>query len=208
MRKKIIGMSVIIALLAVLCVQSVIAAPPSVADVTVYVWTEKTQYKPGEKGTLKISVLNERDESIEIRNITIQYPWKAYDANKDEWDGNKTIELDPAETLSSNGGSYFTEVEFTIPTDGRVADPDGVGTIIIRMGTDMTPIGADVNLFVSSVSVPMVITGLDTWMISLIVAAVVCTIILAIVILLATRGTRTPRFEAPPPLPKPRAKAE
>jgi hypothetical protein len=184
-----------------------VIAQPSVSGVTLYVWTDKTQYKPGEKGTLKMSVLNERDDSIEIRNITIRYPWFAYDAEKG-WVGNVTIELDPAETLPSRSGDYSKEVEFTIPTDGRVAYPSGVGEVNIGMGTDKGPIGADVNLFVSSVSVPMVITGLDMWVTSLIVAIVVCTIILAIVILLATRGSRTPRFEALPPPPKSKAKAE
>jgi len=206
-RKKIIGMSLVMAILGILCAQSVIAQP-SVDDVTVYVWTDKSQYKPGEKGILKISVLNERDDSIEIRNITIHYPWYTYDANKGEWSGNETIKLDPAETLPSKGGHYYREVDFTVPTDGRVTGyPLGGGYVDIVMGTDKGPIGIDVSLLVGSVSIPALITGLDTWMTSLLVALVVCTIILAIVIFLATRGARATEFAAPPP-PKPKAKAE
>jgi len=54
MRKKIVGMSVVIALLAILCAQSVTAQ-----NLVVQTWTDKLQYEPGEKGKVKISVLNE-----------------------------------------------------------------------------------------------------------------------------------------------------
>jgi len=205
-RKKIIGMSVLIALIAILCAQSVAA---QVSDVTVNIWTDKAQYKPGEKGTLKISILNERDEPIEIKNITIEYPWFAYDADKGEWVGNETIKLDPAEILASEGGHYYREVEFTVPADGRVTGyPFGGGSVDITIGTSEGPIQETPYLMISSVSLLMSLTGLDTWMTSLLVAVVVCTIILAIVIFLATRGTRASEIIAPPPPPKPKAKAE
>jgi len=199
-------MSVVIALLAMLCAQSVAA---QVSSVYVYIWTDKPQYKPGEKGVLQISVLNNRTEPIEIKNITIEYPWFAYDAEKGEWVGNATIKLEPAEILASEGGKYYKEVAFTIPTDGRVAQyPYSAAEVEIVIGTSKGLIPEDVPLIISSVSTPMLVAGLDMWMTFLIVAAVVCTIILAIVVLLATRGARASRFEALPPPPKPKAKAE
>jgi len=199
-KKKIIGVSVVIALLAMLCAQSVAA---QVSGVTVNVWTDKPQYKPGEKGILKISVLNERDEPIEIRNITIEYPWFAYDAKEGEWVGNETLKLDPAEILSSKGGHYYKEVEFTIPSDGR-AIMEGPLRIDIATNKGVIPVFPDLS--VATLSLPVSIVALDTWMTSLTAVIVVCTIILAAVIFLATRRPRTPRIVAPPP-PPPKAKA-
>lgn len=202
-------MSTIIALLAILCAQSAIAQP----SMSVYVWTDKSQYKPGEKGTLKISILNEGDEPIEIRNFTIVYPWFAYDAKEGKWVGNETIELEPAEILVSKGGEYYKPVEFTIPSDGRATMENNEVTISIGTSKGIVQVLPRPELYVSSVSLPMAIVALDTWMTSLIVAVVVCTIILAIVVLLATRGTRTPgallsRALVPPPPPKPKPKAK
>jgi len=196
--KRIVGMLVVVALLAMLCAQSVAA---QVSDVYVYIWTDKPQYKPGEKGTLKISVLNNRTEPIEIRNITIEYPWYTYDAEKGEWVGNVTIKLEPAEILASKGGKYYKPVEFTIPSDGRVIMGD---RIQIAVGTSKGMISRNVDLSVAAASWPMSIEDMDVWMTSLTVAMVICTIILAIVIFLSTRRARAPRMVAPPP----KAKAE
>lgn len=208
MRNKIIGMSTIITLLAILCAQSAIAQP----SISVYVWTNKPQYEPGEKGTLKISILNEGDEPVEIRNFTIVYPWFAYDADEGKWVGNETIKLEPAEILVSNGGKYYKPVEFTIPSDGRATMENNEVTISIGTSKGIVTVLPKPELYISSVSLPMTIVAFDTWMTSLIVAVVVCTIILAIVIFLATRGPRTPgglipRAAVPPPPPKPKAKA-
>lgn len=203
MKKKIIGMSVVIAILAIVCAQSVIAQP------TVYIWTDKAQYKPGEKGTLKISMLNQEDAPIEIRNFTIVYPWFAYDAKEGKWVGNETIKLEPAAIVASQGGKYYKEVKFTIPTDGRAAQfPYDTARVYISIWTSEGIIDETADLIISSVSLPMSLTGLETWMTSVIAAVVVCTIILAIVVFLATRRARAPEFLAPPPPPKPKAKAE
>jgi hypothetical protein len=196
--KRIIGMLVVVALLAILCTQSVAA---QVSDVYVYIWTDKPQYKPGEKGTLKISVLNNRTEPIEIRNITIIYPWYTYDAEKGQWIGNATIKLEPAEMLASSGGKYYKPVEFTIPSDGRVIMGS---TIHVAVGTSKGIISENVGLSIAAASFPMSIENMDVWMTSLTVAMVICTIILAIVIFLSTRRAREPRMVAPPP----KAKAE
>jgi len=208
-RKKIIGMSVVIALLTILCAQSVIAQPPAI-PVIVYAWTDKAQYKPGETGTLKISVLNELEAPIEIHNITIVYPWFGYDAEKGEWVGNETMEGNPLATMTSKGTEndhYYTGVKFPIPTDGRVAQFLAGEDIIIDIGTSEGIIDdIEVPLLISSVSLPISITAFEMWMTSLIVAVVVCTIILAAVVFLATRRPRAPRVVAPPPSP-PKAKA-
>ncbi len=203
MRKKIIGMSVVIAILAILCAQSV-----SAQALTVHTWTDKIQYAPGEKGKLKISVLNELDEPVEIHNITIEYPWFRYDADKGEWWGNKTIEGEPLALIESDGGDYYTEVPFEVPSDGRAVMGNRID---VDITTSKGIISGDTKLLISAPYSPLSIVAFDTWMTSLIVVAVVCTIILAMVILFATRRTQAPRaliprVQAPPP-PKPKAKA-
>lgn len=207
MRKKIIGMFVVIAVLAILCTQSV------AAQISVYAWTDKPQYNLGEKGTLKISVLNLYDEPVSIYNITIVYPWHIYDANKGEWMGNVTIKGDSSilETMTEKGtpkDHYYKAVPFTVPSDGTAILDD---TIYFMIWTSKGQTSDSIHLEVAAPSLPMSIVSLDTWMTSLIAAVVICTIILAIVIFLATRGTRASRAfisEVPPPPPKPRAKTE
>ena len=194
----------VVALLLMLCAQSVAAQPvlPSV-----YAWTDKPQYKPGETGTLKITVLNEQDEPVEVKSISIEYPWFVYNGKTGEWEGNATV-TEGLPKWVNPGEVYYTEVKFTIPTDGRVL---AAGTIDIKVETGEGPVSKDVYLSISSISFPMSLEAFGTWMTSLIVAVVVCTIILAIVVLLAMRRTRAPRAlvpRVPPPPPKPKAKTE
>lgn len=197
---------VVAAFLAILCFQPVIAQPLP----TAYVWTDKTQYNPGETGVLKISILNMKDGPVEIHNITIRYPWFGYDAEKDEWVGNATIEGDPLASMTSKGTEndhYYKEVEFTVPNDGRAAQLLTAQPTYVDIATSEGTIPETVSLLISGVSLPVTITTLNTWMTSLVVAVVVCTIILAIVVLLARRRARASRAlvaraPAPPPPPK------
>jgi hypothetical protein len=208
MRKKIIGMTVIIAVLAMLSIQSVAAQIP-----VVYTWTDKPQYDPGEKGKLKISILNELPDPVEINNITIWYPWRVYDAEKDEWVGNETIKGDTRilATMTSKGTEndhYYREVGFTVPGDGRAVMS---GSISLNIWTNEGPISGHAILSVAAPSLPMSLVDFSAWMTYLIVAVVVCAIILAVVVFLATRKTSAPRTllpraSVPPPPPKPKAK--
>lgn len=203
-----------VAVLTMLFAQSVAAQ-----NITVDAWTDKPQYDPGEKGKLKISILNELDDPIEIYNITIIYPWHVYDANKDEWIGNESVKGDTSilATMTSKDSEddhYYLDVTFTVPSDGRAVMS---GSISIGIWTSDPVLDERLHTTSASVSVaapsiPMSVMELDMWMTSLIVAVVVCTIILAIVVVLSTRRARAPRAlvtRAPaiPPPPKPKAKA-
>lgn len=199
-------MSVILACLVMLSVQSVAAQ-----DMTVNVWTDKPQYEPGKKGVLIISILNEEDTPYEIYDITINYPWTVYDAEKGEWIGNETIKGDTRilATLTSNGGDYYKESGFTVPSDGRAIMGNTIHIYINRSDPDPnTPSVLQhetATLEVAAPSWPMSIVDLNMWMTSLTVAIVICTIILAIVVFLSTRRARAPRMIAPPPPPKAKA---
>jgi len=211
MRKKIVGMVAIIAVLAMLCTQA--AAAP---NIIVNAWTDKPIYNPGEKGKLKISMLNlEENDAVEIYNITLVYPWWVYDAKEGQWMGNKTIEGDTRilATMGSKGSEndhYYLEVEFTVPSDGRAVS----GSIYIGIWMSDPADTEYQRTTYASLSVPAPeprsLVDLDTWMTSLIVAIVVCTIILAIVVILSGRRASpsralVPRAPAPPPPPKTKA---
>ena len=83
---------------------------------TVYAWTEKSSYLPGDTGVLHRTVRNQGTQSFTVKNITVNYPWKAFVV--DHWDGNATYVLSPVAALAS-GQTYNTQYSFTVPTDGR-----------------------------------------------------------------------------------------
>lgn len=185
--------------LAMLCAQTVAAT----STVTVDAWTDKPWYNPGDSGKLGISMLNGLAIPVEVYNITITYPWgPRYDASSGEWEGNETIKISPPAIMTSSGGKYYTEQDFTIPNDGGATG----GTIAITIGTSNGTKTASAHIQVAGTtsSVPMVnaeMLGLNTWMTSLGVIIVICTIILAVVIFLSTRERRVPRMVAPPVAP-------
>ncbi len=188
LRKKIIGVSVLVVFLAMLCTQSV-----SAQTIRVDTWTDKPQYNPGEKGKLKISVLNQMTDPVEINNITIRYPWFLYDAEKGEWVGNETIKGDTRilKTISSKGSKddhYYREAEFTVPSDGRAIMSGSISLYIRTNKGSLGPFTA--SLSVAATSIPMSIVNLDMWMTTLTVAIVICTVILAMVVFYTRRRTR------------------
>jgi hypothetical protein len=198
LRKKIIAISVMMAFLMVLYANSAAAQN----EVTIHAWTDKVQYKPGETGTLYITVRNDLpDVDVIIKNISIVYvPWHAY--VKDHWEGNQSF-TDINEICQMNGGVYYKEVTFTVPTGGRGVSATARITVTLDKPA-YNPSTYYVQINVVGQPYPMTIEDMNMWMTSLTVAMVICTIILAIVIFLSTRGARTPRMVAPPS----KAKAE
>jgi len=171
-------------------------------EVTIHAWTDKVQYKAGETGTLYITVRNDlTDTDVIIKNISIVYvPWNAY--VKDHWEGNQSF-TDINEICQMKGGVYYKEVTFTVPTGGRGVS--AIARITVKLDKPVHDPGTyPVEISVVGSPYPMTIENMDVWMTSLTVAMVICTIILAIVIFLSTRGARAPRMVAPPP----KAKAE
>jgi hypothetical protein len=194
LRKKIIGVSVLFMALAMICAQAVAAQPM----VTVDAKTDKPWYNPGDTGVLQISVLNTLNNPFSIINISITYPWKAYDANTGNWIGNETIRLAPSVAVHEKGGSYYTTADFTVPNDGGARGGDIGITVGTTNGTYPTSAYIQVVGTTTIGVMPIEMLGLSTWMTSLGVIIVVCTIILAAVIIVATRGARVPRMIASP----------
>jgi hypothetical protein len=162
------------------------------------------QYNPGETGTLYITVRNDLpDTDVIIKNITIVYDmWHTY--VKDHWEGNQSF-TNINQICTMNGGVYYKEVTFTVPTDGRAVTATATITVTLDK-PEYNPAPSLLSIGVVGPAYPMTIKNMDMWMTSLTVVIVICTIILAIVIFLSTRRTpAAPRMIAPPPT---KAKAE
>lgn len=126
MKYRTVGLLAFFILLSV----SVTAALP---EVEIYAWTDKASYQAGGRGTLYITIKNDRDDAITIYNITVIFPWQTY--VEDHWEGNITIE-DIDEAIPGHGKTYSTEVEFSVPNDGRAV---WGGTAGINVMTDARP---------------------------------------------------------------------
>ena len=121
----------------------------------IYTWTDKSGYLPGEKGTLRMIIRNDRtDVDLILQNITLLFPWFAYTGGT--YDGNYTVK--PAsQILNKNGGNvYSTSVDFTVPSDGRIIAPIGsqIQNIDIRIFVDKAPLVYDTTarIYVKSTS--------------------------------------------------------
>jgi hypothetical protein len=193
-------MLVMMAFLMMLYVHSVAAN----SEVTIYAWTDRVQYNPGETGTLYITVRNDLpDTDVIIKNISIVYEnWYAY--VKDHWEGNQSF-TNINQICTMKGGVYYKEVTFKVPTGGRGVTATAHITVTLdKPEYNPGPCNVDISV-VEPLPYLITIKNMDMWMTSLTVAIVICTIILAIVVFLSTRRTRAPRMIAPPPT---KAKAE
>jgi hypothetical protein len=176
------------ALLAIFSPTLTFAQPP--ATVNVYAWTDKTSYNPGEKGTLKIVIRNDRtDEDLILYNITITYPWFAYTGEK--WEGNDTIAVN--EAISKNGGTKTYTKEFTVPSDGRAITPYYTpAQISIVIYVDKAPYYYTKNppIYIKSTPLYMSLEDGDkliTLFTVQVVLLIVCTVIIAATIFLSAR---------------------
>jgi hypothetical protein len=144
------------------------AQPP-----TVTVWTDKSEYALGEKGTLHIVFYNDGASAVTIEEIEITFEgWRAY--INDEWQGNLTIEVNQAVVSK---GVYEKETTFTVPTDGRAEST----TIHITIKTiDRYP-------YVSVAYTPKYMEQIVTLFTVQVVLLIVCTIIIAATIFLSAR---------------------
>jgi len=109
MEKKILMMLTIAALIALASISSTWAVP----SFSIYGYTDKPQYRPGETGTLKIWVYNDGTEPLILTNMTLYYPWHNL-----IWGGNETL-VPSSDTVIPPKGNYSTTAQFAIPNDSR-----------------------------------------------------------------------------------------
>jgi hypothetical protein len=149
-------------------------APPDI----VTVWTDSQKYAPGQKGTLYIAFYNSRDVAVTIKNVTMTYDnWKAYISGS--WMGNETRQINIP--LASKAVYVFTDITFTVPSDGRAVSTP----IAIEIGTDYgySPGSGYVNV----PETPSYMDQIVTLFTIQVVLLIVCTIIIAATIFLSAR---------------------
>ncbi len=82
---------------------------------------DRASYVPGDSGTLFISIVNNSPTStLEIRNLTIYFPWaQLVDGKWPSSGANVTVNLSPWVVLGSQGSNnniYLYSTSFTIPS--------------------------------------------------------------------------------------------
>lgn len=112
--KNVTAVMVVLLLSLFVSLGSITAA--AAPNVSVYLSTNKPYYTYGESGTLYVTVRNEGHGPIEIKNITVTFPWFGWYNGK--WDGNDTIK-DIDEAIAENATSETFEFTFTVPAEGR-----------------------------------------------------------------------------------------
>src|SRR5437879_12211705 len=106
---------------AILAVMAVAFAPSAHAQ-TITTMTDQASYPPGGTGTLYITVVNPSStDTLEIRNLTIYFPWAGFVDGKWASGGNVSYNLAPYKVLttsgSPSGGNIFTyNTQFSIPS--------------------------------------------------------------------------------------------
>jgi uncharacterized membrane protein len=154
------------------------------ASVTVYGYTDKPYYKPGDTGTLKFWVYNRGTEDLILENITILYPW--YNA-VGLWGGNVTI-VPSTSTVIKPGGNWSDTSSFTVPNDGRISSVSG--SIRINVVTDKTTGSSSITINIQSAPFYFSLQNMDqllTWQMILVVVILVCTLIIVAAMFLSVR---------------------
>lgn len=145
---------------------------------TVTVWTDKSEYAPGETGTLYIVFYNDEDSAVTIEKITIIFAeWRAY--RNGDWEGNQTLEINQAVVSE---GAYEQETTFTVPTNGRAKSTNVDVTI------KTTELGNIYEYhFVTVTETSKYMEQVVTLFTIQVVLLIVCTIIIAATIFLSAR---------------------
>ncbi len=175
---------------------SISAAAPlstSYTPTTLTVWTDKSQYSPGDVGTLYIVFYNNMGRTVVIDGITVIYEsWRSYDAASG-WLGNQTIDVERAFV---NGEIYHNSTRFVVPTDGRANST--IVTIDVKT-TEPIDVGTiEDQGYITVYQAPGYQETLVTLLTILLVLVIVCTAIIAATILISARRPSTPRSEPTP----------
>jgi len=148
------------------------------AQPAVTVWTDKSEYAPGQTGTLHIVFYNDEDSAVTIEKITIIFDgWRAY--LNGNWEGNQTLEINQAVVSK---GVYEKETSFTVPTDGRAKSTN------VNIAIKTTELGSIYEYYLVTVTeMPKYMEQVVTLFTIQVVLLIVCTIIIAATIFLSAR---------------------
>jgi uncharacterized membrane protein len=169
LKKKLLTTLVAISILVTTFAPSVKAA-----SINIYGYTNKSQYAPGEKGTLRIVIYNSGTESVILESVTIEYPWYWLYI----WEGNETIAN--ITTAIPAKGNWSVEKPFTIPADGRAVG----GNIRINAYTDEGTIPDNVAISVADSSTASTMKYMEQ--VSLLFTLLVLIVLIGICVVAAT----------------------
>jgi hypothetical protein len=153
---------------------------------TITVWTDKSQYSPGDTGTLYITFYNNMGRTLAIDGITVVYEsWRSYDSNSG-WQGNQTIVVERAFVT---GEVYYNSTRFLVPTDGRANSTVVIVTVKVTEPLDIGTIQGQgyVNVYQAPRYQETVVTLLTI----LLVLIIVCTAIISATMLISARRPQT-----------------
>src|SRR5207245_8706680 len=103
----------------ILAVMAVVIAQPAHAQ-AITTRTDQASYTPGGAGTFYLTVVNQSPtQTLEIRNITIYFPWAGYIDGKWAAGSNVTFNLSPYQVLTTSGSPggrhlYLNNLQFTL----------------------------------------------------------------------------------------------
>ena len=154
-------------ILAVLAVA--IAQPAHAQSITTR--TDQASYTPGGTGTLYITIVNQSPTTtLEIRNLTIYFPWAGYVDGKWASGGNVSYNLSPYTVLTTSGspggGNIFLyNTAFTIPSwfgafagtncpGGTTSTRYGIYAGCILLGTNGNGLRYETMSFSMSMAIP------------------------------------------------------
>jgi hypothetical protein len=167
--------ALVIIFVSVFLISPIVNAEPAVLTI----WTDRTKYGPGEKGTLYIAYFNDLSAAVEIKNITLTYvSWNAYINNA--WVGNETRKLTGV-SLVSNDKRVFSDITFTVPSDGRAVTT----RVDVEIWTDHGLKSA--YTYISVPDTPRSLEQIVTLLTVLVVLVIVCSIIIAAAVFLSAR---------------------
>jgi hypothetical protein len=162
-------------------------AANAIASVSVYGYTDKTNYMPGDSVTVTFYVYNYGPDQIVLANVTVIYPW--YNIL---WGGNQTINANSF--VIAKGKSYNNTATFTIPTDSRASSGDMIDFSFVYMIGSTTYTGSgSINFPLTSGATALSLRDMDTLATMLTVETILLIIgalIIAAAILLIKRGPK------------------
>lgn len=133
-----IGKGIVAALLVIVAIAA--AGQSAHAQPTISTQADRASYVPGDSGTLTVTLVNPSGTNgLEIRNITVYFPWAQYVNGAWPSGANASQNLSPwaqvGSVQSGNNIKTFT-FPFTIPTwySGNPFGGSGAGQCIDNMG--------------------------------------------------------------------------
>ncbi len=163
--------SIIAAVLAIVAIAAV--GPVHAQNASITGQYDRASYVPGDSGTLTVTIVNNGGNPLELRNITVYFPWAQLVNGK--WPSpapNVTNNLSPfveLGTQSSNNNIYTWSTSFTVPSwfsggsifgsssncpgyNGPRYSTDYRGCIMV--GVSGNPSGYDVSRFSIAMALP------------------------------------------------------